>query len=116
MCDIPRCYQDKSQIVQILHREHHFAEHNHSTIEFLEKFLEENIENKKFFIDSKNKNHYLFDMSKYVKEKLLKQIRFVYDVKIDTYLDEKRFFSYRRSCHKGEKEMFGTQFSGIMLS
>jgi YfiH family protein len=33
---------------------------------------------------------------------------------IDTYADEDRFFSYRRSCHRGEPD-YGRQISAIML-
>jgi polyphenol oxidase len=83
---------------------------------FLDIFLTENKKNRKFFTDSTKDKHYMFDNVGYTKAKLLKcGIKYIYDVNLDTYTDEKRFFSYRRNCIHGECKKYGAQFSGIML-
>ncbi len=73
--------------------------------EFYDRFLDENSENKKFFIDGKRAKHYLFDLPEYVKEKLRKAgIKNIVDEEIDTYSNAEKFFSYRRSSHLGEED------------
>lgn len=68
---------------------------------FREKFLKENSEYKKFFIKSKNQNHYLFDLVSYVAKKLEnKGIRTILDDGVDTYSNSEKLFSYRRNTHQ----------------
>jgi len=83
---------------------------------FLQEFLKEDEENRVFFIELKNRDQYIFHIAEYIKTKLSKNgIKYIYDVKLDTYSDEQRFFSYRRGCDQGECKRYGAQFSGIML-
>lgn len=71
--------------------------------EFYDRFLDENINNKKFFIPGGRVGHYMFDLPGYVKEKLKNAgIRNIIDEEIDTYSNSEKFFSYRRSTHLGE--------------
>ena len=78
-------------------------------------FLEETTLNNKYFKNSVNKGRFLFDLPKYCYEKLIKYgVNKIDDLKIDTYSDEKKFFSCRRALHKGEKN-FGCQLSLIKI-
>ncbi len=80
---------------------------------FYELFLKESSLNKKFFKNSIVSNKFLFDLPKYCYEKLKKcDVNEVDDLGVDTYLEEKKFFSCRRAFHKGEKS-FGCQLSMI---
>lgn len=81
-------------------------------IETLKK-LHENYSN--FLLKKEDKT--FFDFKKYVKERLSKLgIKNLFDVNMDTYSNPDLFFSYRRSCHLGQKAKYGCQYSGIMLN
>ena len=78
-------------------------------------FLEETTLNNKYFKNSVNKGRFLFDLPKYCYEKLIKcGVSKIDDLKIDTYSEEKKFFSCRRALHKREKN-FGCQLSLIKI-
>ena len=107
--------------------------------EFYDEFIKEDQLNAKFFVKSKSVGlslvpqdihefgmlggreqappimdvKYLFNLPKYVEEKL-KKIEFE-PSKIDTYQDETRYFSYRRSTHKKEPDM-GRNISIIVIN
>jgi YfiH family protein len=84
--------------------------------EFYDRFVGENSENKKFFIDGKRAGHHLFDLPGYVKEKLQNAgIKNISDDEIDTYANPKILFSYRRSSHLGEADC-GRNISVIQIS
>lgn len=84
--------------------------------EFYDRFIEENLENKKFFIDGQRIGHYLFDLPGYVKAKLQKAgIKNIADEEIDTYSNPEKLFSYRRSSHLGEADC-GRNISVIQIS
>lgn len=84
--------------------------------EFYDRFVDENSENKKFFIDGQRPEHYLFDLPSYVKEKLKKAgIKNISDDEIDTYSNTEKLFSYRRSTHLGEADC-GRNVSVIQIS
>lgn len=71
---------------------------------FFAKFINESHENEKFFCDSVNKEHYMFDLPGYVKNKLmLYNFNQIMDINIDTLQDEKNFFSYRRCALQNQK-------------
>jgi YfiH family protein len=72
--------------------------------EFLDDFLSENLTNKKFFVTGMKPEKWLFDLPSYVAEKLRAENVEVEDKKIDTYENEKTFFSFRRSTHRGEAD------------
>jgi len=72
--------------------------------EFYNNFLNEKRSNSKFFI-SDGLEHFLFDLPGYVKEKLMNEgLKNIIDDEIDTYSDQEKFFSYRRSTHLLEKD------------
>jgi polyphenol oxidase len=59
--------------------------------------------------------HYLFDLPGYIAARLERAgIGFVEDLALDTYPDETRFYSYRRSTHRGEAS-YGRQIALIGL-
>ena len=83
--------------------------------EFYERLISDNEANEVFFILSKRDGHYMFDLPAYVANMLKKAgISFVFDVKKDTCPEENNFFSYRRSCLKGEKD-YGRNLSIIAI-
>lgn len=76
-------------------------------------FIEQNSENKKYFINADNKGKFLFDLSKYCYDKLHScGVTNIDDLKMDTYSNTKNFFSCRRAYHNEEKN-FGRQISVI---
>ena len=84
--------------------------------EFLTEFLNEDKNNKRFFINSKKPEHYMFDLPSYVEKKLKdKNILNVQNLNVDTYENEKDFFSYRRSTHRNEKDC-GRNISAIVIN
>ena len=82
--------------------------------EFYEFFLKESPKNKKFFLKKSN-NFFLFDIRKYVINKLNDSgVVNVDNVEIDTFKNSENFFSYRRSQKLGEPD-YGRCISTICL-
>lgn len=83
--------------------------------EFFERFIAQDAGNEKFFLESGRENHYLFDLAGYASHRLswagISQINIIAQ---DTYLNDNSFFSYRRSCKRGEPA-YGRQISVIAL-
>ncbi len=83
--------------------------------EFVEQFVTDNPDSKKFFVASERDGHAMFDLPGCVQERLeqsgLKQIE---NLDLCTYGDEKNFYSYRRMTHCGEAD-YGRQMSGVSL-
>jgi polyphenol oxidase len=84
---------------------------------FYNSFIKEDKLNERFFISSKNKKHYMFDLPGYILMRL--EISNIENINADnlglnTYTDESNFFSCRRAYHKGEA-IFGTQISAITM-
>lgn len=83
--------------------------------DFFDDFLQENVANKKFFITAATPSKWLFDLPSYVEEKLRAAgIKEIENSRIDTYENEKDFFSFRRSTHRGEKDC-GRNVSVIVI-
>ena len=79
---------------------------------FRQNFLDEDEANARFFADGEAGRPH-FDLPGYVRHRLLAAgIGEVETIAIDTYADEERFFSYRRSTHRGEPD-YGRQISLI---
>jgi hypothetical protein len=71
------------------------------SFEFYDDFIDENIENKFFFKTIENSQKMLFDLCGYVQNKLRAEgISAIENLAIDTYQDEKNYFSFRRSTHQ----------------
>jgi len=67
------------------------------------------------FSEGARAGHYQFDLPFYVQNLLLEAgVGYVEDSSLDTYSDAERFYSYRRSTHRGEPD-YGRQFSLIGL-
>lgn len=84
--------------------------------EFKARFLEQNIENERFFIQTSDQTRPYFDLTGYVAARLQNaSVNTVENLQLCTYHDETRFFSYRRSCHSQEPD-YGRQISAIMIT
>jgi YfiH family protein len=79
---------------------------------FRGRFLESESDNARFFIEGESgKPH--FDLEAYVVHRLIAAgIDEVEALNLDTYADADRFYSYRRSSHRGEAD-YGRQLSAI---
>lgn len=83
--------------------------------EFFDDFASEDEGNKIFFIDGNKADKHMFDLPSYVEKKLREEgILEIKNSGIDTYENEKEFFSYRRSTHRGESDC-GRNISVIAL-
>ncbi|MDH5750197.1 MAG: peptidoglycan editing factor PgeF [Rhodospirillales bacterium] len=83
--------------------------------EFHAAFLADSETNGVFFTAAKREGHFQFDLAGYVFYRLSKMgLGLAESVPGDTYVDEARFFSYRRACHRGEAD-YGRFLSAIML-
>lgn len=84
--------------------------------EFYARFIEHAAGNEQFFMKSPQENHYLFNLPGYATNRLkqagISQINVIAQ---DTYFNDNEFFSYRRSCKRGEPA-YGRQISTIMLN
>ncbi len=82
---------------------------------FFERFMDDDSANEHFFKAGKT-GHYQFDIEAYVASRLAKAgITNIACLGQDTYSQEDTFYSYRRSCHKGE-EGYGRQISIIGMT
>ncbi len=84
--------------------------------EFPAAFLAERPENEAFFAESDRPGHHRFDLAGYVRMRLQQcTVGTIDDVGLDTRDDDRRFFSYRRCCLRGEAD-YGRQLSAIALA
>ncbi len=83
-------------------------------VDFYKKFLSKSKKNTKYFI-KKNNFKKLFNLRKYVTDKLLKLNVKVDHVNYDTFKEKSKFFSYRRSQKLGEND-YGRCISIISLT
>lgn len=81
---------------------------------FRARFLHADADNARFFVEgSSGKPH--FDLEAYVVHRLIAAgIDEIEAVNLDTYAEPERFFSYRRSTHRGEAD-YGRQLSAIAI-
>jgi YfiH family protein len=83
--------------------------------DFADPFIAEDADNGRFFAAGRP-GHLLFDIAAYVAARLARAgVGRVDLMDEDTYAQPDRFFSFRRSCHKGEPG-YGRQISLIGLS
>jgi hypothetical protein len=83
--------------------------------EFVARFCEGRPENARYFTPSPKPGHAMFDLPAYTGDRLRAAGvgRFI-DLGLDTYADEARFFSYRRTTHRREPD-YGRMMAGIAL-
>ena len=83
--------------------------------EFPAPFLEQAASNEDFFRAAPRDGHAFFDIKAYVARRLgAARVGEVRVLPCDTCAEESRFFSYRRSCHRGEAD-YGRGLSAIAL-
>ncbi len=84
--------------------------------EFIEKFIDQDEENERFFKSGMRDAHYMFDLSGYCAARLATAgVKSVAITDIDTYTNEADFFSYRRATHRAEED-YGRQISVICIA
>jgi polyphenol oxidase len=82
--------------------------------EFVERFIEADAENALFFVPSPREGHAMFDLAGFIRMRLENAgVLMIDDIGVDTYSDE-RFYSYRRSVHRGEPD-YGRHVHAIVL-
>src|SRR5665213_10877 len=83
--------------------------------EFPKPFLAQDERHSKFFIPSVKQGHYMFDLPAFLLERMMGfGLAQVVGLGLCTYADEQRFFSYRRTTHRGEAD-YGRLISAIAL-
>jgi YfiH family protein len=84
------------------------------TLDFAERFERDDADNARFFTAGRL-GHVQFDIAAYVASRLAGAgVGRIDLLEEDTYSQPDRFFSYRRSCHRGEAD-YGRQMSMIAL-
>ncbi len=83
--------------------------------EFFERFKAENAIYECFFAPSVRKEHFMFDLPAFIAFRLKKAgIGAFTNLGLDTYTNEERFYSYRRSVHRKEED-YGRLVAAIAL-
>jgi len=83
--------------------------------EFQRRFVESDPGTADLFVGSARDGHHQFDLPGFVIRRLKAAgVQAIQDTAHDTYADEERFFSYRRSVHRGEPD-YGRVLSAILL-
>ena len=84
--------------------------------ELVARFTAEDATNGRFFQPSPRPEHALFDLPGYIAARLARAgVARVEDVGHCTYADPRRFFSYRRSTHRQERD-YGRHINAIALA
>jgi polyphenol oxidase len=84
--------------------------------EFPKPFLAQDESNQRFFTPSTKPAHFMFDLPAYLMARLsLEGLKTVHDLALCTYADALRFYSYRRTTHRGEPD-YGRLISAIALT
>ena len=82
--------------------------------EFVERFVEMDAENARFFLPALREGHAMFDLAGFIRMRLESAgVSVIDDIGVDTYSDQ-RFFSYRRSVHRKEPD-YGRHVHAIVL-
>jgi YfiH family protein len=83
--------------------------------EFEARFVAEDADNARFFVRAPRAGHALFDLGAYIDQRLARLgVATRQRAAHDTVVEEDRFFSYRRACHRGEAQ-YGRGLSAIVL-
>jgi len=84
--------------------------------DLIARFAAEDAASRRFFAPAARDGHALFDLAGYVAWRLQRAgVAEIEDLRICTYAEEARFFSYRRSTHRGEAD-YGRHVNAIALS
>jgi len=82
--------------------------------DFLARFLAQSPDNRRYFTDSLQEKHYLFDLATYNIDRLARMGVACEHIDQCTYAQEAHFYSYRRMVHRNEAD-YGRQMSVITL-
>ncbi len=83
--------------------------------EFVERFLATDAKHSRFFTPSPRAGHAWFDLPAFIGMRLRGAGVVAFEgTGLDTYTDDERFYSYRRSVHRGEDD-YGRLVSAIVL-
>ncbi len=83
--------------------------------DFRDRLTNAEADTAQFFIPSPRPEHFQFDLPGFVLYRLHQSgIGHAEALNLDTYADETRFFSYRRTTHRGEPD-YGRQVSAIVI-
>ena len=83
--------------------------------EFVDRFTAADTANKQFFAPAARPGHAMFDLPGYIRSRLERaEIASIEDLGLCTYADEARFFSFRRTTHRGEAD-YGRHINAIAL-
>src|SRR5690606_33921742 len=82
--------------------------------EFVERLIEADAGNERYFAPSAREGHALFDLNTYSLDRLAKAGVETDHIALCTYAEEELLFSYRRATHRGEED-YGRQISAIVL-
>ena len=83
--------------------------------EFHARFVDHDAQSGRFFAASARPTHFMFDLPAFVRSHLeTLGLASIEDTALCTYGDETRFFSYRRTTHRGEPD-YGRQLSAICI-
>jgi polyphenol oxidase len=84
--------------------------------EFVARFTAQDADNARFFIPSEKPDHAMFDLPAYNVQRLQRAgIGHIANLRLCTYADEQRFYSYRRTTHRKEPD-YGRLISAIALA
>jgi YfiH family protein len=84
--------------------------------EFVARFFDADKGYSRYFAPSDRDGHANFDLPGFIAMRLsVAGVAAVDDLALDTYSDEKRFFSYRRTTHRGEPD-YGRLIAAIALT
>jgi YfiH family protein len=91
--------------------------HRHYEVgpEFVERFTTRQADYARFFAPSVKPGHSMFDLPRFTLERLKNAGVTAENLDLCTYPDEDRFFSYRRTTHRGEPD-YGRQISAIQIT
>ncbi|HEY3622167.1 MAG TPA: peptidoglycan editing factor PgeF [Roseiarcus sp.] len=84
--------------------------------EFVAAFAAAGDDTARYFAPSRRAGHSMFNLNAYVAERAARAgIGPFEDLRLDTYADERRFFSYRRATH-GKESDYGRMMSVIVMN
>jgi YfiH family protein len=84
--------------------------------DLIERFGTEDPASSRFFAPATREGHAMFDLPGYIGSRLTRAgIRYVEDLGHCTYADPERFFSFRRTTHRGEAD-YGRHVNAIALA
>jgi hypothetical protein len=84
--------------------------------EFVDRFITADAANSRFFAPSERAGHSMFDLNGYIAARVAQaRIRHFEDLRVCTYADPARFYSFRRTTHLGEPD-YGRHINAIALA